>query len=455
MSSALQPNPAAGEGATVRLARYVVETNFKDLPPRVIHEAKRSLVNVCGVAIGAARHEAMDIVLQLAHEVGGTPQVTVWGRPERADLMYGALLNGMACHIFDYDDTHPTILHPSAPVAPVALSLAEALGRGGRDVLTAFVLGVEVASRVSNSVSPWHIENGFHPTSTTGHFGATAAAGKLLGLTVEQLAVAFGLAGTQAAGVLESLGTMAKPFHPGKAAFNGIMAAKLAKLGFTASTKILEADKGFARVLSPQCDLARLTAGLGEVYELLDNSYKPFACGIVAHPSIDGAIRLREQYGIKPEQVEKIECTVNDFTLVPMGRRSPQNGLESKFSAYHAVAVGLVDGTAGEAQFSDERAVDPTIVALRDKIEFKPTPAIRKDEAVVAITLTDGRRVEVHVEHARGSKDNPLTDEQLSRKFREVASMTLPEEKVENALAALWALDQADDLSAWIAAVQG
>lgn len=433
-------------GVTETLCRYIVDTAYDDLPPEVIHEAKRALVNILGVGIGAAGHDSVDIVLDVCREVGGKPAFTVWGRKEKADLLFAALINGMAAHIFDFDDTHTTILHPSAPVSPVVFALGEQQGHSGKELLLGFVLGIETACRIANGVFPWHYEQGFHLTGTLGHFGAAAAAGKLLGLDLQTMTQALGLAATQAAGVCEMLGSMGKPFHPGKAAMNGLLAAMLVKKGFTSSKQVIEAHMGFARLFSPQYDFSKMIEGLGENYEIFNNSYKAFACGIVAQPSIDASIRLREKYSLQAGDIEAINCTVHPYTLLAMGKKTPRTGLEAKFSTYHCVAVGIIDGTAGEAQFSDERATDREVIGLRDKVTLIENPEMRKDEAIVEVRLKDGRVLKEHVEHAVGTQLNPMSDEQLNRKFREAASFTLPQEKIEALLDLIWHFEELPNL---------
>jgi len=441
-------------GVTEKLCKYLVEMQYDDLPSEVIREAKRSLVNIFAVGIGAANHKSMDIVLDLAAEIGAQRQFTVWGRKEKTDILFASLLNGMSSHIFDFDDTHldiPTIpgsiLHASAPIAPVVFALGEQKKMNGRDLILSFILGIEVECRVLAGISPGHMENGWHPTSTSGPLGAAAAAGKLFNMDVNHLAQSIGLAATQSGGIAEMLGTMSKPFHPGRAAMSGLMAAMLVRKGFTSSKQVLEAPRGFANVFSTKQDFDQMIQGFGEKYWILDNTYKPYACGVVAHPSIEGAIRLRNKCNLKAEQIQSIHCSVNEHVPVAMGKKNIKTGLEGKFSTYHCVAVALIDGTAGVAQYSDARVNDDEVKALREKVTLTVIPVIRKDEAIVEVKLKDGRVLKEHVDHAIGSSvENPMSDEDLSQKFREVASITLPHPKIERLLELIWEFDKLPNL---------
>ena len=271
------------------------------------------------------------------------------GRGERIDILNAALLNGISSHVFDFDDTHlKTIIHPAGPVASAILALSEYRPVSGTDFLNAFILGVEVECRIGNAVYPAHYDVGWHITGTAGVFGAAAAAGNLLGLDEQKMIWALGIAGTQSSGFREMFGTMCKSFHPGRAAQNGLSAALLADRGFTSSDRVLEAPRGFAHVMSTKRDFDEITGGLGEGYEIALNTYKPFACGIVIHPSIDGCIQLRNEHRLKAHDVASIELDVHPLVLELTGKKTPRTGLEGKFSVYHSAAVAIIHGAAGD-----------------------------------------------------------------------------------------------------------
>ncbi|WP_366924017.1 MmgE/PrpD family protein [Metallumcola ferriviriculae] len=412
------------------LVDNILNTRYEDIPVEVIEHAKKSILNWMGVAIGAAYHPSVDMVLELKKDLNSGEQVSVFGRSERVDLLLATLINGMSSHIFDFDDTHlDTINHPSAPVAPVVFALGEWYDVSPKKLLKAFILGVEAELRIGNVVYPSHYDLGWHITSTTGVFGAATAAGILLDLDAEELLNAFGIAGTQASGLREMFGTMTKPFHPGKAAQNGLLGALLAKKGFTSSKQVLEAKRGFASVLATEYDLSRLNENWGKQWELLKNSFKPYACGIVLHPSIDACIKLREY--AKPEVVKQIEVNVNPYVLELTGKPTPKTGLEGKFSIYHSATIGFLEGNAGEDQYQDEVVLRPDVVSFRAKIKPRVNSNLREDEAVAKIIFNDGSEKSVTVTHATGSINNPMTQERLNLKFSQLTHKILDEETIE------------------------
>jgi 2-methylcitrate dehydratase PrpD len=443
---------ASDVGATRALARYGVASRFDALPPAVVHEAKRALVNWAGCAIGASGHETVENAWRALRPFAGAAQATLLGRSERTDILHAALVNGISSHVFDFDDTHPvSLVHPSGPVASAILALGEWRRASGRDLINAFVTGVEVECRVANAVLPAHYDVGWHITATAGVFGAAAAAARLLELTVQQTVWALGLAATQAAGLREMFGSMAKSFHPGRAAQNGLAAALLAQSNFTSADTGIEGKRGFAHVLSTSVDLSRCAEDLGTRYELLQNTYKPYACGLVVHPVIDGCVQFREQ-GVRAEDVARIDLQVHPMVLELTGKTAPRSGLEGKFSVFHAAAVGLIDGAGGEREFSDARVNAADVIALRGKVRAQADSSLTLDAANVTITLNDGTRRELRIAHCSGSRDQPLTDAQLDAKFRAQAEPVIGVERSATALALWWRLEALPDVEACAAA---
>lgn len=429
------------------LAKFVATHPSRGWSDAVDHEAHRTFMNWLGCAVGAAHHEAADAALAAVNLLQPAPQASVLGRSEKVDMASAALVNGITSHLFDFDDTHlRTIIHPAGPVASAVLALAEKLGSSGREVIDALVLGIDVACRVGNAMYPDHYDRGWHITGSTGTLGAAAACARLLKLDVEKTAMALGIAASQPIGMREQFGTMTKPFHPGGAARAGLMSALLASQGFTASPKALEAPRGMMQTISTKNDWTEITAELGQRFEISFNTYKPFACGIVIHPSIDACAQLRKQ-GVTPEQIERIELKVHSLVLELTGKKEPQDGLQAKFSVYHGCAAGLTFGFAAEDEFSDAVVSRPDMVALRRKVVATVDDSIDEASADVTAVLLDGRRVHVFVEHAIGSLQNPMSDTQLEAKFDGLAAPILGAGRTSELINACWAIGAAADVN--------
>jgi 2-methylcitrate dehydratase PrpD len=431
---------------TRTLSRYVVDSRLADIPKPVRAEAVRSVVNWLGCAVGACHHEAVDCALAAMAPFQGPKQASVLGRKDKTDILNAALMNGITSHVFDFDDTHlPTIIHPAGPVASALFALAEYKPMSGAELLHAFILGVEVECRIGNAVCPNHYEVGWHITGTAGVFGGAAASGKGLGLDEQRMTWALGIAGTTSSGFREMFGTHCKSFHPGRAAQNGLLAALLAEKNFTSSNQVLEAKRGFANVMSTKQDYSRITEGLGKTFEVSLNSYKPFACGIVIHPSIDACVQLKQENKLTGDELDKVELFVAPLVLELTGKRTPQVGLEGKFSVFHSCAVALLDGAAGEKQYSDARVRDPKVVALRGRVEAIIDKKMRDDEARVRLTLKNGRVLEKHVVHAIGSAEVPMTNAQLEEKFHGLCDDILGHERSARLLALAWSIEELKD----------
>lgn len=433
------PSASPPHDVTRTLARYVTTARFEDLPDAVRREGTRTFLNWVGVAIGGSHHETLDIAVSALQPFSGAPQAGLFGRSERFDIMNAAFLNGVSSHIFDYDDTHlKTVIHPAGPVASAILALAEMRPVSGADFLNALVLGVETECRIGNAVYPNHYDVGWHITGTAGVFGAAAAAGRLLGLSEQQMVWALGLAASQPVGLRESFGSMNKSFNPGRAAANGLFAAILASKNYTSSDGMIEARRGWANTLSTKQDYREITEGLGSRYEAALNTYKPFACGIVMHPAIDAAVQLRDENHLTPEQIQRVDLKVHPLVLELTGKTAPRTGLEGKFSITHAVAVALVEGAGGEKQFSDRAVRDPVVTALRAKVVPTVTPGVKPEQVDLTITLADGRTLTRHIEHAVGSVENPMSDADLERKFTDLADGILPEAQIRRVTSLCW-----------------
>jgi 2-methylcitrate dehydratase PrpD len=437
------------------LAEFAATHPSRGWSDAVEREAHRTFLNWVGCAVGAARHDAARAALGAVGMLQPSPQATVLGHAVKVDIESAALVNGISSHTFDFDDTHlKTIIHPAGPVASSALALAEHLGASGRALIDALVIGIDVCCRMGNLVYPDHYDRGWHITGSTGMLGSAAACARLLGLDAQQTAMALGIAASQPIGLREQFGTMTKPFHPGAAARAGLTAALLAKHGFTSSARALEAPRGYAQVVSNKFAWNEASDELGERFEISFNTYKPFACGIVIHPSIDACVQLREQ-GVGAQDVERIELKVHSLVLELTGKKEPQDGLQGKFSVYHGCAVGLIFGRAGEAEYADAIVTRDDVVALRRKVVATVDDSIDEASADVTAVLRDGRRVHIFVEHAIGSLENPMSDAQLDAKFHALADGVLGASPSSELLAACRNLAQLPDVRALTALARG
>ena len=363
------------------------------------------------------------------------------------DPLHAALMNGIGSHVHDYDDTTPgNYLHPTSPVASALFAYASANRVTGRDFMHAFILGFEAESRVANAVYPAHYEVGWHMTGTAGVFGAATAIGHLLGLDVQQMVWAIGLAATQAAGLREMFGSMGKAFHPGRSAQNGYAAALLAANGFTAGERGIEGPRGFAAVTAPTYDVTKITRGLGVDFDLRVNTYKPFPCGIVNHPTIDGCIQLHETHQLTSGSVKSVRLRVAPLVLDLCNQQNITRGLQGKFSVYHGAAVGLLRGKAGLAEYSDATVNDPEVKRVREATRAVGDPNLSEDQAHVEVDLAAGRNLSVFVAESLGNLKRPMSNAQLDVKFRDQAAMVLPAAAVDRLLEQCWSIDSLDNV---------
>lgn len=422
------------------LAQYISNHPSRGWDDSVEHEAHRTFLNWLGCAIGASQHESVLYALAGIQELEPAKQATILGRHEKVDLCSAALINGISSHTFDFDDTHlKTIIHPAGPVASAVLALAEKIDSSGREIIDALVIGIDVACRIGNCMYPDHYDRGWHITGSTGTIGAAAACARLLKLDTQKTMMALGIAASQPIGMREQFGTMTKPFHPGGAASSGLRSALLAKHGFTSSSRALEAARGYIQTVSTKCNWEEITGELGQRFEISFNAYKPFACGIVIHPSIDACTQLRSQ-GVKPEQVNRIDLRVHSLVLELTGKKAPKDGLQAKFSVYHGCAAGLIFGKAGEEEFSDHVVTDSKLIELRDKINAVVDNSIHEASADVTAHLNDGTSVHIFVKQAIGSLENPMTDLNLEQKFHQLCDDVIGQERTDKLISLCWKL---------------
>ncbi len=425
----------------------------RPLPPGPCRAARRTLLNVIGTAVSAVTSPTVAVLLRAAAEQGSAGAVPVPGLAYGLDPYWGALVTGTAAHLDDYDDTHlATVIHPGASTLATVLALAPETAPSGAAFLAAFAVGCEAQLRIGNAISPAHYDHGWHITGTAGVFGAAMAACALLGLDAEAAARALSLAATMTAGHREAFGSMTKPLHAGKAAANGILAARLAAAGLAGPADPL-GPGGVLEVLAAAVNRDALCPSLEHGgWELELNTFKTYPCGVVAHPAMDAAIAASAQ--LDPADVTRISLRCNPLVPELMGLMHPADGLRSRFSARHGVAVGLQYGQAGLAEFSDEAAAAPEVARLRGLIALEPDPAVPRDAAVLRIELRSASPVEVRVDHTRGSIARPLTDEELLGKVRALVAPVLGESAADRIQGAIDGLPDAPGLSDLFAALR-
>jgi len=431
-----------------RFLSFLLDTSFEDLLPEVISQAKCCIVDWIGVTLGGLSHPSISILIETIEELKGEKQATIIGMPIKTSMLNAALVNGAMSHVLDFDDTHlGALMHPSAPLIPALLAYGEWKEVNGKDFLLAFLLGFEIETRISMAMGASHYGAGWHSTATMGRFGAAAGVAKMAGLNRTEMGCALGLAGTQASGIRRVFGTMAKSFHPGKAAADGLLSVLLAQKGYTSPTNILEGEKGLGSLLSSDFNPQRGLEGLGKSYTIMGVSFKPYASCLLTHPIIDGVIHLRNQYQLKQEEVEAIQCGVAKFCFDAACQEDPQTGLEAKFSTYYCVALALIEGRAGEDLFRDENTLDPAIRGLMKKVHVEEKPGLSDREAELTIQLRNGKSLTHRVYFPLGDPENPLTDQQLEEKTRNLLAPVFPKERIDLVLEKIWAFESIENIA--------
>jgi 2-methylcitrate dehydratase PrpD len=433
---------AAASNLSMRLAEFIVESRWQDIPEPARRQAVRSIFNCFGTALGAAQDVALLRLRAALSPFSGAKTGTLIGQAGKLDMPTAAFLNATAMNVFDFDDTHEgTIIHPTAPVAAAVFAIAETRTVSGAELLHAFVLGTEIECRLGNAISPGHYDRGWHITSTCGVFGAAAAAGKLIGLDAEKMLWALGNASAQSAGLVETLGSMAKSISVGNAARNGLLAAIMAEHGVEGPIHPLEGPRGFLRVTSQDPDLAELECGLGLTWELTRNMFKPYPCGVVLNPVIDASL-LAHASGIAVGDIDRVSVIGNPLLKARADRPLVTSGREAQVSAQHAVAVSLLRGTAGIADFSDAAVAAEDVLSLRAKVAgIDIDPSMPVESARINIETNDGVVHTLTIEAATGSLRKPMSEDDLQRKFDALAAYGCPDLETTALVERLWGLE--------------
>lgn len=433
-------------GLSEAIADFVVESRWDDVPPIVREHAVRCVFNGFGTAAGGSADPAIQRMIEAIAPFPGGAAASVIGHSARYDAPTAAFVNAAAINVHDFDDSHAgTIIHPTAPVMPAVFAIAEGRQVSGAELLHAFVLGVEVACRIGNAVSPGHYERGFHITSTCGIFGAAMAAARLLRLGRTETLWALGNAAAQSSGLVETLGFMAKSVGVGGAARNGLLAAIMARAGVEGPPAPLEGKRGFLAVTCDAPDPAEAVSGLGRHWEFLRNMIKPYPCGVVLNPVIDACLKGRKDV---PDVEQIVEIRLRGHPLLKARTDRPwvTSGREAQVSAQHAVAVSLTRGLAGAPEFSDAAVSDPAVATLRRKVvAVDIDPAAPVGSVVISIVLADGDTRTLVENRARGSMENPMSDVAIKQKFAALLAHGCPALDAGALADALWALEEAGD----------
>lgn len=455
----MNPNSQSAEAApraiTRELARYSAGSRFAALPERVKTETARAFLNWMGCVLGGSHEPAVELASAVVAELGGGPQASIIGRPQRTDVGSAAFVNCISSSVLAFDDAHlATVTHPSGPVGAALFAFSETLRVSGEDFVNALALGIETQCRLSNVLvlPPANFNVGFYVTGLTGPIGAALAIGNLLRLDEQKMNWAIGLAASQSSGFRATHGTMTAHFRPGHAARSGVWAAHLASKGFTGDDQALEADKGFFDVFASNANLDLAADGLGERFELLSNAYKPYPCGIVIHATLDACLEIWHQAD-RAAKPASVKLRVNPLALKLTGVREPRSPLESHVSLYHWAAAALMRGAAGVAEMRQDCIDDPDIAALRARLEATADPTVGRDQAIVEAAFSDGKVLCSHVLNARGSTARPMTDEELDAKFRAQARAVLSASRVEELLVLCRGVASLQDVGKEISAV--
>lgn len=446
---------------TEGLVAFIRNTDYQDFGEKTILEAKRCVLDGIGVTVSGSRQEVSKYLKSFVLEIGGKSQATTLGVESiKTSVTNAALVNGVACHVLDFDDTQIFLGgHPTAVILPVVLALGEYKRASGRDVLTSFILGVEVSCKIGRGVNPSHYQSGYHVTSTIGVLGAVASACKLLRLSHEEFLSAFGIAGSMSSGLKENFGTMTKSLHVGLAASNGIIAAMLAQKGCTASKKILEGNLGFCNVLAKDCKFENIINHLGNPWEIENPGItrKKYPSCARTHSAIDGLLKIVHQHHIGEEDLEEIECATDDTAFEILIHPKPKTELEAKFSMPFCLAVAFLDGDVFTGHFTEEKIGDPRIVRIMRKIRHVSDKEITdrgyeyRGASRIKVKLKDGTEFCETVEKSKGDPKNPLSHEEIIKKFHNCSVGILDQRKMDLTVVRINNLEDEKDISNLIA----
>ena len=454
---------------TQEIASYIETMTFDSVPMDVLNELRRCVADGLGVIISGVPAECSRIIHRYIADQHTQPRTSILGTTLKSTPSFSALANGVAGHAEDYDDTqissspnrvYGLLTHPTVPALSAGLAMAEECGASGRDFITALCTGIEVECKIAEAILPTHYLQGFHSTGTIGIFGATATAEKLEGLPAETIQHALGIAASKSGGIRANFGTMTKPYHAGAAAENGIIATRLAKLGYKADPNALDGKWGFLQVTAGGVDYDRIVGKLGLPYTLRwpGVSVKPYPCGSLAHPTMDALLDLLVKHDIKSKDIEEIRVGAGRNILDPLRYQNPQSGLEAKFSLRYCLAALALYRRAGVREFKDDvvqRQEVREMMARVDtyhnlEIEAQGTDRIR---SVLDIRLRDGRLIHQEASTSRGTPERPMSWSEIEEKFYDCLQETLPRTNGDDAIGLINQLETLPNLTDLIKAL--
>ena len=447
------------QGASAQLAAFASALKPAAVAAAALERMKLCVLDAAACAIHATTLPWGKILGDYAEEQGGNPQAHLWGRPARVPAAMAALVNGTLVHSFELDDLHKaSILHPSSAAVPAALAVAESRGGiAGKDLLTACVAGFEVGARAGMSVGTSHLVRGFHPTGTNGAVAAAAAAGHVLGLDAAQMEHAISIGATQAAGLMAAqFESMVKRMHAGRASQSGVYGAELAARGFTGINNVFEVNYGgYCSTLSDDPKPELIDKGLGTVFETEKVGFKVYSCCGSCHTSVEAARRIVARRPVAPDAIEKIRVLCSQATLLHVGwPYEPRSVTAAQMNLPYCLAVTLIDGDAFVEQFTPDRIGRNDVIALAGRVdvkrdlEFDALGPAGRHKVTVSIELRDGTRIDETVSHAKGSDQDPLTDDEVIAKFYRLVTPIHGEAWADKARKTIMSLDTARDTAA-------
>ena len=452
------------EGLTRYVAEFIVNTRYENIPGEVVELGKKDMLDGFGLALSGSVGETGPLVHKYLEQGGFQPgEATVAGTALKVAPRFAAFANGVAIHNDDFDDTqlaaakdrvYGLLTHPTAPVLSAALAVAETKPVSGRNLMAAYHAGVEVECKIAEAISPRHYEDGFHSTGTIGTLGAAAAAARLRGFDLDQTLRTLGIAASEGAGLRENFGTMTKPFHAGHAAENGVFAADLAALGWTAAKQILEAPRGFFHAYGGTFEPSFIQNKLGNPWTFASPgvSIKPFPSGSLTHPGMTEMLRLIRTNDLKPEQVEKVDVGTNHNMPNALIHHHPTTGLQAKFSMEYCMAILLLYGNAGLGDYTDEAVNRPEAQAMLRQVNFYVDPEAERAgydrmTTIIHIHLKDGKVLQGRADFAKGSPANPMTYDEVAAKFQGNAAFAKwPKQNADALVELVRALDSVHDV---------